>query len=105
VEAAVVRRIFKAFATGQSPRQLTKMLNAEGVPGPRGKIWTDTTIRGRATRGIGILNNEFYVGRLVWNRLRYIKDPDTGRRVSRPNPKSDWIVQDVPDLRIIDDAL
>ena len=104
-EAAVVRRIFKAFASGQSPRQLAKALNAEAVPGPQGKVWTDTTIRGHATRGTGILNNELYIGRLVWNRLRYIKDPDTGKRVSRPNPRSDWIVQDVPDLRIIDDEL
>ena len=104
-EAAVVRRIFKAFAAGQSPRQLAKALNAEGVPGPQGKTWTDTTIRGHAARGTGLLNNELYVGRLVWNRLRYIKDPDTGKRVSRPNPKSDWIVQHVPALRIIEDDL
>jgi len=69
-EAVVVRRTFKAFASGQSPRQLAKMLNAEGVPGPQGKVWTDTTIRGHATRGTGILNNELYVGRLVWNRPR-----------------------------------
>ncbi len=104
-EATVVRRIFKAFAAGQSPRQLAKALNAEGVPGPQGKTWTDTTIRGHATRGTGLLNNELYIGRLVWNRLRYIKDPDTGKRVSRPNPKSDWIVQRVPELRIIEDDL
>ena len=51
------------------------------------------------------MNNELYVGRLVWNRLRYIKDPDSGKRVSRSNPKSDWIVQDVPALRIVDDEL
>ncbi|MDH3660463.1 MAG: recombinase family protein [Alphaproteobacteria bacterium] len=104
-EATVVRRIFKAFAAGQSPRQLAKALNADGVPGPQGKVWTDTTIRGHATRGTGLLNNELYVGRLVWNRLRYIKDPDTGKRVSRPNPKSDWVVQRVPELRIIEDDL
>ena len=43
-----------------------------------------------------------YVGRLVWNRLRYIKDPDTGKRVSKLNPESEWIIQDVPELRLID---
>jgi hypothetical protein len=41
----------------------------------------------------------------VWNRQRFIKDPDTGKRVSRPNPESEWVVQDVPELRIVDDAL
>lgn len=30
-----------------------------------------------------------YVGRLIWNRLRYIKNPDTRRRVSRLNPRSE----------------
>ena len=45
------------------------------------------------------------VGRLIWNRLRYLKDPSTGKRVSRLNPESEWIVKDVPDLRIVDDEL
>ena len=31
--------------------------------------------------------------------------PATGKRVSRPNPEDAWIVTDVPDLRIVDDAL
>ena len=56
-------------------------------------------------RGTGILNNELYIGRLVWNRLRYVKDPDTGKRISRLNPESKWIVQEVPELRIIDQDL
>jgi site-specific DNA recombinase len=38
----------------------------------------------------------------VWNRLHYLKDPDTGKRVSRPNPESEWVIQEVPELRIID---
>ncbi len=41
----------------------------------------------------------------MWNRLRYIKDPETGKRVSRRNPESDWIVEEVPHLRILDDDL
>jgi hypothetical protein len=41
----------------------------------------------------------------VWNRLRYIKDPDTGRRVSRQNPDSALIVNEVPALRIVEEAL
>ena len=41
----------------------------------------------------------------MWNRLRYIKDPDTGKRVSRPNPPSDWVTTAVCELRIVDDEL
>jgi site-specific DNA recombinase len=46
-----------------------------------------------------------YVGRLIWNRLRYSKDPDTGKRVSKLNPPNLWIVKNLPELRIIDDQL
>src|SRR5207253_8325769 len=56
-------------------------------------------------RGIGILHNELYVGRLVWNRQRFLKDPDTGKRVARTNPRSEWITKDVPELRIVDDEV
>lgn len=60
-----------------------------------------STIHGNGSRGTGILNNELYVGRLISNRPRYIKNPDTGRRVSRLNARSEWITKEVPELRII----
>ena len=56
-------------------------------------------------RGISTLNNELYLGRPVWNRLRYIKDPSTGKRVSRLNDPAQRIMVDVPELRIVDDEL
>ena len=104
-EAAIVRRVFREFATGVSPRAIARRLNEEGVPGPSGKPWTDSTLRGHARRGTGLVNNELYVGRLIWNRLRYVKNPDTGKRVSRINPPEEWVVTEVPELRIVDDAL
>ena len=104
-EAAVVRRIFTEYASGKSPKRIAHDLNADGVSAPSDRAWGPSTIYGNWRRGTGILNNEIYVGRLVWNRLRYIKDPDTGRRVSRLNPESEWIVKDVPELRIVDDSL
>ena len=104
-EAEVVRRVFREFASGTSPRAIARRLNGEKVPGPSGKLWTDSTIRGHAKRGTGLINNELYIGRLVWNRLRYMKNPETGKRVSRINPPEEWIVTEVPDLRIVDDDL
>jgi site-specific DNA recombinase len=104
-EAAVVRRIFNDYRAGASPKQIAKALNAEGVRGPRGALWSPSTIHGNPERGIGILHNELYIGRLVWNRQRFLKDPDTGKRVARVNPPSEWITKDVPELRIIDDEL
>ncbi|WP_035026326.1 recombinase family protein [Gemmobacter nectariphilus] len=104
-EAAVVRRIFQDYAKGISPKKIAEALNVEGIPGPQGGEWGASTIHGNRERGTGILNNELYVGRQIWNRLRYVKDPATGKRVSRLNPESDWVITEVPDLRIIDDAL
>lgn len=104
-EAAVVRRIFRDYLAGQSSRTIAMTLNEEGIAGPQGKEWGPSTIHGNPKRGTGILNNELYIGRLVWNRLRYMKDPDTGRRVSRPNPESEWVVHEVPDLRVVDQSL
>ena len=104
-EAAIVRRVFAMFADGLSPIAIARNLNKEEMPGPRGLAWRDTTIRGHAARGTGILRNELYVGRLVWNRLRYVKDPATGKRVSRPNDRPAIQVVEVPGLRIIDDAI
>ncbi|MBY0497945.1 MAG: recombinase family protein [Cyanobacteria bacterium] len=102
-EAAVIRRIFHDYAAGASPKQICKALNAEAIPGPQGALWGPSTIHGNPKRGIGILHNELYVGRLVWNRQRFLKDPDNGKRVARPNPESAWIIKDVPALRIVDD--
>jgi site-specific DNA recombinase len=104
-EAALIRRILTEFSDGLSPKAIARKLNGENIPGPSGKAWRDTAIRGHRMRGTGFLNNELYIGRLIWNRLRYIKDPDTGRRVSRLNPPEELITVAVPDLRIVDDAL
>jgi len=104
-QAEVVRRIFREFTTRKSPRAIARDLNADRIAGPRGRPWSDTTIRGHTLRGTGILHNELYIGRLVWNRQRYIKDPQTGRRLARRNPASAWLVTEVPELRIVDDVL
>ncbi len=105
VEAAIVRRIFQEFAAGRSPLAIVKDLNGEGVPGPFGRTWSHSTVRGHPKRRNGLLYNELYVGVLVWNRQRFIKNPTTGKRVARPNPEDKWIRTEVPELRIVDDEL
>jgi DNA invertase Pin-like site-specific DNA recombinase len=104
-DAKVVQRVFRDYAAGLSPRAIARKLNQKGIPGPSGRSWRDTTIRGHFGRGTGILNNELYVGRLVWNRLTYLKDPKSGRRRSRHNAPEKWIVQEIPALRIVDHEL
>ena len=104
-QAAVVGRIFHEFVAGVSPKQIAKNLNRGGIPGPFGGPWNPSTIYGNAKRGTGILNNELYIGRLVWNRLRYVKNPDTGKRVSRLNPASEWMHKEAPQLRLVSGEL
>ncbi len=105
VESAIVVRIFQQYGAGISPKAIAHALNRESIAGPFGGTWSPSTIHGNPDRGTGILNNELYVGRLVWNRLRYVRDPDTGKRVSRLNPAAEWIASDVPHLRIVPDDL
>ena len=104
-EAAVVQRIFTDFAAGHSPRAIAKALNAEGILSPEGKDWQDSSIRGDHGRGTGILRNQLYIGRNIWNRSHYVKNPITSRRVARPNHESKWTIKDTPELRIIEQEL
>jgi hypothetical protein len=91
-EAVIVRRIFAEFAAGKSPRAIARDLNQEGLKGPSGKPWRDTTIRGHAARRTGILRNDLYVGRLLWNKQSYRRNPDTGKRVARPREEREHIM-------------
>ena len=101
-EAKIVRRIFADYADGKSPRDIAGELNCERVKPPRGATWNAWTINGNSERGTGILQNPIYGGELVWNRVRMVKDPSTGRRVSRPNPQAEWLRTNAPELAIVD---
>ncbi|MCB2048533.1 MAG: recombinase family protein, partial [Novosphingobium sp.] len=104
-QADIVRRIFHEYAEGRSPREIAARLNAEGVPSPRGGHWRASTIIGHRQRRNGILNNELYRGRILYNRQSFRKDPETRKRVSRPNAESELVTADVPTLRIVDEDL
>lgn len=111
-EARVIRRIFEEYANGRSPLHIAAALNADAIPAPRHKAsgggsghWKQNTINGNKQRGTGVLNNELYVGRRVWNRLKYGKDPITRTRVSRVRPADEWLAHEVPKLRIVSEEL
>jgi site-specific DNA recombinase len=108
--AEVVRRIFSEYAAGFSPRQIAERLNADGVPAvqPRSgsnSFWRASTLYGDRKRKNGILQNQLYIGKLVFNRTRKIVDPRTRKALIRPNPESEWQVEDVPELQIVDLSL
>ncbi|MBM3334761.1 recombinase family protein, partial [Candidatus Sumerlaeota bacterium] len=106
-QADIVRRIYTEFAAGHSSIQIAKSLNEDGIPGPRGGQWNASTIRGDPKKAVGILNNPLYVGRLVWGRRQWRRNPDSEMRERRYRlrDQSEWVEVAVPDLRIVDDRL
>jgi site-specific DNA recombinase len=102
-EAEVVRRIFADDIAGKTPRQVAHDLNKRGVRPARGRLWSASTINGNVSRGGGMILNDLYAGRIVWNKVRMIKDPVTRERLSRPNPKDQYKIVEAPHLRIVDD--
>jgi site-specific DNA recombinase len=96
-DAALVLEIFTRFAAGESLRAIASDLNRRGIPSP-GANWKE---RGRP-RGKwlvsalhAMLHNERYIGRVIWNRSQWIKDPDTNKRHRRERPESEWIIREV----------
>lgn len=104
-QAIIIRRIFREYADGDSSAAIVARLNREGVPGPRGGLWNQSTLAGSRKRRNGILYNELYRGRILYNRQTFRKDPDTRKRIARTNDEAALVTADVPDLRIVDDDL
>jgi site-specific DNA recombinase len=102
-EAHWVRYIFERYANGASSRQIVEELNRQKVPSPRGRTWSHSALYPDA-KGVGMLGNPIYIGRQVWNRTAWVKDPDTGRRRRTMRPRSEWVFFESPELRIIDDV-
>lgn len=100
-QADVVRQIFEAYGAGESARTICHRLNAAGSPSPRGSTWAVSALVGDRARGAGLLNNELYAGRMVWNRRQWLKDPETGKRRYVDRPREEWQIREVPELRIV----
>jgi hypothetical protein len=110
-QAEVVREIFERYAGGESLQRIAADLNERRVPGPGRKrskpsTWSVSALYGTPRAGSGLLNNELYIGRYVWNRREWVKDPDNPtRRIPRMRPPEEWKTAERPDLRIVSDEL
>ena len=74
---AVVKRVFDMVVQGKSILDVTKTLNAEGIPTTNGKKWLKTTIH-------TMLDHEVYTGTLVWGAKA--KDGAPPVRVENAHP-------------------
>ena len=102
-EAQWVRFIFDEYGKGVGIQRIVNELNRLKVPSPRGTQWVVSAIYGSPTKGSGILNNHLYIGELIWNRSKWVKDPDTGQRKRVDRPQSEWVIKELPELSIVDD--
>jgi hypothetical protein len=59
-EVKTVQRIFRAYSRGTPLRQLSRMLNEEGLPSATGAFWNQSSLD-------GILHNRTYLGETVFN--------------------------------------
>jgi DNA invertase Pin-like site-specific DNA recombinase len=95
--AAVLVRMFRMYHQGMGQGAIAIQLNLEGILGPKGR-WSKYTIH-------EMLRNEIYHGVVVWGRTKKCRNPETGKKISRPVPESQWRRVEVPELRIIPEDL
>tara|TARA_R110002072_G_scaffold266301_1_gene425157 strand:+ start:8679 stop:10268 length:1590 start_codon:yes stop_codon:yes gene_type:complete len=103
--AETVKWIFEEFAGGRSPKSIVSELNERKVNSPRGSSWGISSLYGSPAKGTGVLHNELYIGRQIWNRSQWLKDPDTGKRIRVERPESEWCINEREDLRVIPNEL
>jgi DNA invertase Pin-like site-specific DNA recombinase len=103
-EARWVRYVFERYAAGASTRAIANDLNAMKIPSPRGGTWAHSAMYPDA-KGVGMLGNAIYNGRQIWNKTAWVKDPVSGRRRRTMRPRSEWVIIESPELKIIDDDL
>ena len=104
-EGEIINRIYRLYAeSGFSMKRIAHTLNAEGVTAPQpqkgrfSRSWCVSSVR-------HILLNNRYTGKAIWNTRRKVRVPETGKRVFRPRPQSEWVTAEVPHLRIVSDEL
>ena len=104
-QAEIVRRLFRLRAEGMSARAITRLFNEEGIPTPRGgDSWSNSNLVGGPVR-TGMLRNQLYRGKLVYGIRKVVLDPETGKRVTRFRSPDEYVVTEVPHLRIVDEDL
>jgi hypothetical protein len=97
-QAATVMEAFNLRALGTSFTDITKHLNKGMIPGPNGKGWAYATVR-------RMLSDPTYIGIKKWNTTKRERDPETEKIRARKRPPSEWVVNDLPELRIVPQEL
>jgi site-specific DNA recombinase len=78
-------------------------LNRDGILSPqprdgRSQSWAQSSVR-------HILLNERYRGIVLWGKTKKIRSPETGKRLYRRQPESEWRRREIPEQRIVSEEL
>lgn len=93
-EAAIVRRIFREYDSGQSYKSIIDGLNADGIRTKRGNKFGSNSLH-------DLLKNQLYNGVQIYGAKVYRQD---GTRNSHAPEGENVITRDAPELEIIDKA-
>jgi site-specific DNA recombinase len=102
-QAKTVIRIFERYAAGDSMKRIAMDLNADRVASPqarpgRSQSWAQSSVR-------HVLLNEQYRGVVIWGKTKKVRAPETGKRIYRRRPESEWRRVEVPEQRIVSEKL
>jgi site-specific DNA recombinase len=102
-QAPTIRRIFQRYAAGDSMKRIAIDLNRDGILSPRprqgrSQSWAQSSVR-------HILLNERYRGVVIWGKTKKVRSPETGKRIYRHRPLSEWRRVETPEQRIVSDEL
>ena len=101
-QAEVVRRMFALSAGGMSLRKIAVLFNREGVGTPHAYRGQRHASWSAAALSV-MLKNTRYAGRIIWNKTRKVRNPETGRIVRRRRPANEWMTREEERLRIVDE--
>lgn len=81
-QAEVVKRVFEMYRDGIGTIRIADILTQEHIPSPSGrKQWSHVSVN-------NILNNEHYLGKLIWLRNKQTRTVEDGKIVTK-RPKYD----------------
>ena len=100
---SIVARIHNEFDAGRTTFEICASLNAEGVPGPKGKDWRPGALLGNRNGGLGLLRNPIYIGEYQFRKTS--RRRRKGRMKTRFTPHSERMITQHPELAIVDQDL
>ena len=98
-EASILTRISLGFDAGKTTFKICRALNAEGVPGSKGKKWRPGSLLGNRQGGLGLLRNPLYIGEYHFLKTKSVAKK--GKRQMTFRPESERTIELHPEWAIL----